>query len=104
MSETRFNLRRPNPDQAADVESYIDHGTAALPGSGALPPCRTPFAAGHAADPLAGCGRWQGRLSPSVSAGTEGASRKAMFSPKKEWNFPFHNNWLSGFCTIFPTV
>ena len=31
MSETRFNLRRPNPDQAADVESYIDHGTAALP-------------------------------------------------------------------------
>ena len=31
MSETRFNLRRPDPDQAADVESYIDHGTAALP-------------------------------------------------------------------------
>ncbi|MDE0142883.1 MAG: hypothetical protein OXI80_15275 [Caldilineaceae bacterium] len=31
MSETRFNLRRPNPDPAADVESYIDHGTAALP-------------------------------------------------------------------------
>ena len=32
MSETRFNLRRPNPepDPAADVESYIDHGTSAL--------------------------------------------------------------------------
>ena len=29
MSETRFNLRRPNPDPAADVESYIDHGAAA---------------------------------------------------------------------------
>ncbi len=32
MSETRFNLRRPQPEPAADVESYIDHGTAALPG------------------------------------------------------------------------
>ena len=31
MSETRFNLRRPNPNPAGDVESYIDHGTAALP-------------------------------------------------------------------------
>ena len=31
MSETRFTLRRPDPDPAADVESYIDHGTAALP-------------------------------------------------------------------------
>ena len=31
MSESRFNLRRPNPEPAADVESYIDHGTAALP-------------------------------------------------------------------------
>ena len=31
MSETRFNLRRPNTDPAADVESYIDRGTAALP-------------------------------------------------------------------------
>ena len=31
MSETRFNLRRPNTGPAADVESYIDHGTAALP-------------------------------------------------------------------------
>ena len=31
MSETHFNLRRPTSDQAADVESYIDHGTAALP-------------------------------------------------------------------------
>ena len=31
MSETRFNLRRPNTDPAADVESYIDHGTTALP-------------------------------------------------------------------------
>ena len=30
MSETRFNLRRPDPDPAADVESYIDHGTAAM--------------------------------------------------------------------------
>ena len=30
MSETRFNLRRPNPEPAADVESYIDQGTAAL--------------------------------------------------------------------------
>ena len=29
MSETRFNLRRPNTDPAADVESYIDHGTPA---------------------------------------------------------------------------
>ena len=34
MSETRFNLRRPNTDPAADVESYIDHGTAALPSAG----------------------------------------------------------------------
>ena len=34
MSETRFNLRRPNPDQAADVESYIEHGTAAAPAEG----------------------------------------------------------------------
>ena len=31
MSETRFNLRRPNTDPDADVESYIDHGAAALP-------------------------------------------------------------------------
>ena len=31
MSETRFNLRRPNTDPASDVESYIDRGTAALP-------------------------------------------------------------------------
>ena len=31
MSEPRFNLRRPNPEPAADVESYIDHGAAALP-------------------------------------------------------------------------
>lgn len=31
MSETRFNLRRPNTDPAADVESYIDHGTSVLP-------------------------------------------------------------------------
>ena len=31
MSETRFNLRRPQSDPAADVESYIDHGAAALP-------------------------------------------------------------------------
>lgn len=31
MSETRFNLRRPIPAPAADVESYIDQGTAALP-------------------------------------------------------------------------
>ena len=31
MSETRFTLRRPDPDPAADVESYIDHGTSALP-------------------------------------------------------------------------
>jgi len=31
MSETRFNLRRPSPDPAADVESYIDHGAAAPP-------------------------------------------------------------------------
>lgn len=31
MSETRFNLRRPNRTPDADVESYIDHGTAAMP-------------------------------------------------------------------------
>ena len=31
MSETRFHLRRPNPAPDADVESYIDRGTAALP-------------------------------------------------------------------------
>ena len=31
MSETRFTLRRPDPDPAADVESYIDRGTSALP-------------------------------------------------------------------------
>ena len=31
MSEPRFNLRRPNPEPAADVESYIDHGASALP-------------------------------------------------------------------------
>ena len=31
MSETRFSLRRPNPDQAPDVESYIDSGAAASP-------------------------------------------------------------------------
>ncbi len=30
MSETRFNLRRPNPEQAPDVESYIEHGPSAL--------------------------------------------------------------------------
>ena len=30
MSETRFNLRRPQSEPAADVESYIDHGTATL--------------------------------------------------------------------------
>ena len=31
MSERRFNLRRPDPAAAADVESYIDRGAAALP-------------------------------------------------------------------------
>ena len=31
MSESRFNLRRPNTKPAADVESYIERGTAALP-------------------------------------------------------------------------
>ena len=31
MSEPRFNLRRPNPEPATDVESYIDHGTSTLP-------------------------------------------------------------------------
>ena len=31
MSETRFTLRRPDPDPAADVESYIERGTSALP-------------------------------------------------------------------------
>ena len=31
MSETRFTLRRPDSEPAADVESYIDHGTSALP-------------------------------------------------------------------------
>lgn len=30
MSETRFNLRRPNPEPATDVESYIEHGPSAL--------------------------------------------------------------------------
>ena len=29
MSETRFNLRRPDPEPAADVESYIESGQAA---------------------------------------------------------------------------
>lgn len=28
MSETRFNLRRPGPEPAADVESYIEGGKA----------------------------------------------------------------------------
>ena len=37
MSETRFTLRRPDPDQAADVESYIDRGTSALPAAPAEP-------------------------------------------------------------------
>ena len=37
MSETRFTLRRPDPDPAADVESYIDHGTSALPAAPAEP-------------------------------------------------------------------
>ena len=31
MSEPRFNLRRPQSDPSADVESYIDHGASALP-------------------------------------------------------------------------
>ena len=31
MSETRRKMLRPNSEPAADVESYIDHGTAALP-------------------------------------------------------------------------
>ena len=30
MSETRFNLRRPNPELAPNVESYIEHGSSAL--------------------------------------------------------------------------
>ena len=42
MSETRFNLRRPNPDQAADVESYIDHGTAVSPAEDETVPEETP--------------------------------------------------------------
>ena len=37
MSETRFTLRRPDPDPAADVESYIDRGTSALPAAPAEP-------------------------------------------------------------------
>ena len=31
MSEPRFNLRRPQAEPAADVESYIDHGASAPP-------------------------------------------------------------------------
>ena len=31
MSETRFNLRRPNTEPIGDIESYIEHGTSALP-------------------------------------------------------------------------
>ena len=31
MSERRFNLRRPQSEPDADVESYIDRGAAALP-------------------------------------------------------------------------
>ena len=31
MSDTRFNLRRPNTEPAADVELYIERGTTALP-------------------------------------------------------------------------
>lgn len=31
MSETRFSLRRPQSELAADVESYIEHGTTGLP-------------------------------------------------------------------------
>ena len=42
MSETRFNLRRPNPDQAADVESYIDHGTPASPAEDETVPEESP--------------------------------------------------------------
>ena len=42
MSETRFSLRRPNPDQAADVESYIDHGTAVSPAEDETVPEETP--------------------------------------------------------------
>ena len=33
MSETRFNLRRPSTEPAADVESYLERGTAVLPSS-----------------------------------------------------------------------
>ena len=65
MSETRFNLRRPNTDPAADVESYIDRGAAALPseketgiGGNAredTPSCRT-FAQQHAS-PVQTAGR-----------------------------------------------
>ena len=42
MSETRFNLRRPNPDQAADVESYIDRGTPASPAEDETVPEESP--------------------------------------------------------------
>ncbi len=42
MSETRFNLRRPNPDQAADVESYIDHGTVVSSAEDETVPEETP--------------------------------------------------------------
>ena len=42
MSETRFNLRRPNPAPDADVESYIDHGTAAAPAEDETVPEETP--------------------------------------------------------------
>ena len=30
MSETRFNMPRPNSAPVGDVESYIDHGTTAV--------------------------------------------------------------------------
>lgn len=42
MSETRFSLRRPNPDQAPDVESYIDRGAAASPAEAETAPGDTP--------------------------------------------------------------
>ena len=42
MAETRFTLRRPEPEQAADqtadVEAYIEHGTASPPAAPPAPP------------------------------------------------------------------
>ena len=74
MSETRFNLRRPDPEPAADVESYIEGGQARA-GKRREDAAAGRAVAGQHAPPLQAAGRGAGHehVRPLPRLGGRGA-------------------------------